>query len=566
MLLCIDAVISRRPRVPFEIAWPVGLLLAFDIASPSGMAQTGGLVFFAAVVHFARSKDAIEAWLWAMSLSAACMAGLTLLAPVAGLLPPMYSPEWGVPPAFASERIPALLAWLAIAVHAALAKDRSRAARVLAALSAAVLLGAVALAIPGHSWAGLGTVDQSGLALARRALTLWLVARVAAKIVVERIEAGSGPHAMLFALVAIAGACAVWPQPSGAVPYPFVLGLACAYVLPHTASGKRARSAWALLLAVPVAALVGLNMWRVDMDNASDPRNYDSAGARHFARHDFDGLTNTMRAFGRSYPNERRTHLWLARAELAMGHPHRAAAEFAEATKPVPRARTILPPPSPEERGDFLARLRDRCSSFPRRERGLAYERALLAAGKASEAFHLLEFSASKGGSAGTGVGEDDRAVLEAALAFLLGSEEAKARLRSWPVEDLAALLEHCGAIAETAPDAFPRTCLPLACIARYGAPGECILALGGAGGAVGIVNAPVRASGHGWMDAGWAAPERGESGAWSIVLRLPGSGEVLAVVRIAASPEMAIVMHALPPSGVPDAPAIRIWLDAAGE
>ena len=65
------------------------------------------------------------------------------------------------------------------------------------------------------------------------------------------------------------------------------------------------------------------------------------------------------------YPEERQVHLWLAYAELTMEHPYGAADEFARSVRPPKEGvRQILPPPSVDQRKEFLVALRDHCSAL----------------------------------------------------------------------------------------------------------------------------------------------------------------------------------------------------------
>jgi hypothetical protein len=127
---------------------------------------------------------------------------------------------------------------------------------------------------------------------------------------------------------------------------------------------------------------------------------------------------------------------------LSQGDADGAAAAFAEAVRPgEPR---LLPAPGTQEIDEMLAQLRDACSALPEDRRGLAYERALLAAGQRVNALALLRLRA-RGGAADNG---RERRPLALTLAGMLGDPSLVEELIQWETGELLRVLETLGAPA----------------------------------------------------------------------------------------------------------------------
>ena len=327
---------------------------------------------------------------------------------------------------------------------------------------------------------------------------------------------------------------------------------------------NRRAGAWQWLSLAPVVGLIGFNLWWVDPDNPSDPRNYDAVAGVDFAQRRFEDVVRRMEFIEGRYPAESRTRLWLGRVELAQGRPHRAALEFCRALNPPQGLGRILPLPSKQDQQDFLMRLRDRCSSLPRPESAFAYERALVAAGGLDSALNLLKLHASRARDEAPDAKNVPHAQLVRMIAFLLGSDDVGPHLDTWSKEELIALLGNWGAVIERAPESLEDALVPLMCAAQYGANVEQVLVLWGAdsGSSNAITHARrIEAADLDWRGGGWSAPAQDAQGRWRVALGSPPDNRP--IVEVCLDPGTEPVITSALPEGLrlPDPPAIRLWL-----
>ncbi len=594
-LLIADVFRTRQLRMPFELLWPAVLLLLlvtlslFHEGSGVSFRHLGAVLVYAATVHFARSRERIEYWLWISCLSGACAALWTHLAFFAFPLPPTaYSLQTQGVLWFARD-LPGGALTLAICgvmslhflIHAVgTVKDFGKAA--LALVSAALPFSALAFTLlPPRFWMGgwhwrppeFGHVP--GVTLAALLVLLWIIARAIAKGVafsslaskIERapddLEAtpGVGVAVMIVTTLVVATLLCLCFPVRPVVAHAYLLGLAGAYVLP-----KKERQGppphWQYALLLPCAAVVALNLVHVYPENRSDPRNYDVAALADFDAGRFHDLARRMNIIEAFAPGERRTHLWRARVELSLGYSHRAALEFGRAVRGSFGGSLVLPPPSEAEQNEFLVRLRDSCSSARVPERMLAYEYALVATGRADRALDSLRHRVYTRRKLHLDL--PARPFAEA-IAFLLGDQALAGPLRQWSAAELLMLLKHWGATIERAPADFPPDMLPVVLAARA-APewvAWCCQA-GAANPAMSRTHArqPLGRPGDpgaGWGEAGWMALVKAD-GAWSTELRIPGGANVVEA-RFTQGGDLACTQWVVVQGLAPDLPALRIYI-----
>lgn len=572
LLLAIDVFKSGRLHVPFELFWPCALLII--LGNP-------WYALFFAVVHFADSRTEILRWLLSGCCSTVVMVVVLRLAPAAGAIPSTIllpascnggavKAAWGA--IFAALEALVVIFFLIAektgGFHLVVAKRQTwlRFMLAIAALFLAMFLVQNGARIP------LGGVGLSAREFAGYLLGLWLIARVIAKVETARRRSGfpcrrrrerTGTaehlHEMLLIMAAVTAVFYSLRFLIPGIPWPFLLGLIAAYSIPGRGAEtppRRGRPIW----AIPFACLIAWNLWHVDSQNFNDPRHYmpryiENALATPARTH---ALAKDMELVESKYPAERQTHLALAYAELEGDCIYRAAAEFAEAVRPVERERLILPPPSEDERKQFLQLLRDYCSALPHPERSFAYERALIANGQIESALSLLKLRVGN-------VEKDEslsRKPFQAAVVFLLGAEAHRDRFTKFPPAAFSALLRNWGAAAPQPRKGKPGALLPVVAAAQYGAHFEKLLVATprDTWQETRVLSGRVEADEKDWPEYAWLLAMRNDMH-WRTSLTLP-SGKSRPVVTIAPDASLsADTQHFQRIVRAPDTPAIAMWL-----
>ena len=585
--------VSRTLRVPFEFAWPIAvaaiagplpflaiqLLVSREYSLPIPMlvwlletSRTipAGLLTFLAVVHFARSRELIVQCLRLWCLATACVAVLSLGAGLGAVVPTAFSASSGAVLAgrrslFSGgyEFVWALVA----AVYFASFYERTLRRRALFAACAALLAaGLVALLMPSlpriASWRLPDAVSATWVQVICIGLVYWLMARVAAKVEVNRREGEPGIHVLLLILLGLKAAAHV--AGIGRPCAGLQLGLIAAYALPDSKEPSRVYG-WHRLAVLPFLPLIAFNIGYVHPGIVTDARSYATLAPYLIDSGRIQRAESRMEFFAQRYPAERQTHFWLGHVELARECPYRAACEFAEAVKPPEGARLILPPPKAEERDEFLAKLRDYCSALPEPASCFAYEQALIAEGKGREALNLLELrSTTFQGQAPSGPHLRFEEVVTSTVVELLRAREIEKDLRAWDLDRLLGLLEVWGCVVQRAPETVPRRLLPLACVARHGPHTQEVLVVGALGGAHARRARSERTEGTSQAAGQWSGLEPAQSGGWRTTLSWPvGEGETpFVTVHIDDDGDIDVdLAGALESATAPDAPVLHMWL-----
>lgn len=566
LLFILDLLCGRRPRVPFDLVWPpvlaIGLSLldwlpgwqALSFVLP---ASIGRILSFWAIIHFVRSRESVRNWLEVAVWGGAAVCALSLAASFTRLVIPTapadswlllaFSPRYGWALSTLAPLAPLALYFSASAPTPA----RRWAARVSLLLMAVVLAG---LFLPG--WRDLWAManQQPHNMVSHGPLTVviaWLLARIAAKLIVSGRETHDPFHWALLGTVLLGAVFGVLQARLTALA--FLPALAAAYAHPGSIEAPRLTRRTKLAVAAPFALLAAFNLGYVNPGNPSDPRNYPW-GAPITVEPVSAEVIEHLEFWEGRYPNEVQTHYRLAHVELARKNPCRAAYEFAQSLE-APAGRTILPPPTEDQRRYFLDMLRDFCSALPDPEGTVAYERALVAADRLDEARGLLQARVSDA------AGSIESPSLKRAACTLLGAPEDSPLFDGWTDAQFLELLRKTGATIEPAPAGVSEERLPVVCIARFAPHSADLLACAGDQQATAAAMVRARTT---------ALPEEGPAPAWNLreqeaslqaVLTLPGLESPLAVVTLGGSITIkpaATEIDALPPT--PDRPLIQVW------
>ncbi|MFP4502793.1 MAG: hypothetical protein ACLFTT_17510 [Candidatus Hydrogenedentota bacterium] len=502
---------GRRPTTPFEFTWPLAIVLgaavahALTRATPhSALEALAAVMVYLAVIESIHSRALTVRCLWLTVLGgagASCVHLVAYFRPFYGyvlyrLMPTAYDPATGAVAAFAPSVADATLTLLVCGtLGTALVFARGmrwwrRGLTVTALLPITAALGTLAWEVfirPGAL--PVGPADAAAAireayaawrptvyavsvpALAGGAAVLWLMSRIAAKGLLTAREQGDALHLGAVAALAFTGVFMVLIPVPPRLGFALVLGLAARDTMVYRAlPDMPVRGlAWIVVLLGP---LIAANIVHVAPDNPHDPRNYPET-VRLLDEAGHDEAVERYLAFVEHYsPTERRTAFLRARRALDAIRLPQAADCFVRAVSPPPAGPApLFPPPTQAEQRRFLAVLRDAVSARPRDQRGLAYERALAAAGQPGNALESLRFRARPRPHY-TGGGSNTFARL---LAGLLSAPACAIELRTWDAGTLLDLLQQAGVTVETAPAAIDRAALPFVVVARAGPEGVAI-------------------------------------------------------------------------------------------
>jgi len=297
-------------------------------------------------------------------------------------------------------------------------------------------------------------------------LAFWPVARMAAKVEVVRRESEDKRDAVyLLVLMGLAALALVRYLLTIGTEY-FVVALAGAWALPEREPGWY-KPDWRLTAVLgALCTLIGFNLVNVNPHNFRDPRNYVPEPVFQRAGIMGEYRVSRLERVEARYPMETQTNFWLAYAHLWRGELFDAAMEYRESLNT--DAKTILPPPTDEQRRAFMDKLRDQSSAVAPGENQGAYVVALLGEGRVDEALALMRKDAGTASGAPE-VDKSGRGVLAWGVSVYVYDLTLYERLSDWTAGDLLGLLVAWGARIEQASEGIAVDSLPVVIVSRAG-------------------------------------------------------------------------------------------------
>jgi len=470
--------LHTRFRMPFELLWPALALLLLTLASrfagdaalPWGF--IGAAALFGAIQHHAPKKALVEYALWAMCVSGGLMACWELLAADQAAFPTAFSailPLRHYSADTLADGFLLLLLTFGIAL-ACLCRAPFRPWMRLVALGAMISSGMVLyrwilLLLSSHKSLRSPLWEQvTPWRLLAILLILWLLSRLIARLFVTARREASAMHFFLAVVLILAVLTALCYPPRHYLLPGAALGLIAAYATPtppiYTALPKP--HPWLLAGgSLGLACMVCFHFMHLDPLNVYDTRNYESRLAALFETGCFGELQATLSQIEQIAPQERRHHFWHSKLAISQDRLEEAADAFIAASKP--SENLILAAFSEVKQERLLAELRDKTSAKKKGARGLAYERALLAAGEEKNALAALHLRKKYP----QGVGFSPEPLAEV-LAYMLGHPGLTETLAQWNERELLGVLASLGLQAQQAPPEFPRETLPLMAAAHW--------------------------------------------------------------------------------------------------
>ncbi|HUW62901.1 MAG TPA: hypothetical protein VMZ06_17990 [Candidatus Bathyarchaeia archaeon] len=479
--------VRRGLRVPFEYLLPLGLLAAMNavggainfLITPVEFRQPLDQVYCLynnlwplvalAVVHFAKTRKvaltaldvlAVSVGVWSVVMLVGRATGVFVTAGLMGL------DAW---------RLPNLVVYgIAAAAFGVARRERGSTGRrvfegaATVSVAAFFILGLRVLDVPHVSfeWMGWLPVRFLGLWLLGCLLTFWPVARMAAKVEVVRQELNEKRDAVYMLVLMGLAVLALVRYSVGIGAEFFVVACAGAWALPEREAGWY-KPDWRLAAVLAaVCTLIGFNLVNVNPHNFWDPRNYvpepvfqkmGSIGEYHVSR---------LERVDARYPMETQTNYWLAQYELSEDELFEAAMQYRESLHM--GAKTILPPPTADQRRAFMDKLRDKTSAVAPGEHQGAYVVALLGEDRVDEALALMRKDAATS-TALPEVDESARNVLAWGVSVYVYDLALYERLSDWTAGDLLGLLVAWGARIEQALEGIAVDSLPVVIVSRAG-------------------------------------------------------------------------------------------------
>jgi hypothetical protein len=517
----------KRLRVPFELWWPCALILVL-VGLLRAMGHTeiswrvaGACVLFVAVAHSVRNRRTALRALQFTVMSGSVMLLLSALARFELVYPTTYDLESGLVmagPYSVREGVAIAVCCLLLlpALVAAARNGEFTPCRIGVAAWFLLPVAAVLYGYPApHSdlrlfqpWHGLFLLPTALLA----ALFLWGVARIGAKLLVARKFMAPGVYYWLMGAL-LAGVLSTLalapPLLSGFV---FLLAIIAGYAQPYVASKTTTRPVAALVVLTGVVVTINITMIL-----PGDPRNYEQFARNALARGDVEALPDHLAFVQGIAPGETRAAYYSARAWLARNQLIAAVQSFRASLKP--GATRLLPPPDETLIAEFLNEMRDRSSALPERVRGVAYEQALMAAGRERHALSLLELRGESGDHP-----ETETRSLAAALATVLDAPHLTDTLRQWEGGLLTDILLSAGTHNEIAavPQGFPQELLPMVVLAQPGFDRDRFHVFSPAGQTGAVRRADAKTPGFTDMalvlgDPGWGEWRQNAAGIWAL-------------------------------------------------
>lgn len=514
---------NGRPRIPFDLLWPAILLGIWGLAVWGAGFEKGGMLALSALI-FVLAVDASvgqhkpEVLLFLFLSATATTALTTVLSNYSMVFPTAfdnYSDTVAAGPLDVREAV--FLFHLGLMCAIGLVFLTHRPSKWLLLLPMMLVMAGLECVLAAVKPDGTGT----GLAwsfsppmLPATLLSIWLCARVAAKLTVAE---GAFPdktrHVWIVLVIvsAIAALCLeIMPGPAAAL----LLGLAASRGCPGV---KGERLGWSL--APPLIATIVLAAAHAVVVFPGEARDYESAVSTLVANGETEAARTRLERVLRVRPCEGRAQWWTAVVALEEGRVEEGADYFARSLANRPGA-AVLPPVDDGMVESFITRMRNESAELPENARGLAYERCLVAAGRADHALSLLSLRGE--GSAGGGSSAPGPAAN--ALARLMGSTELVKTFAGWDTSSLVRILSTANGLCgmEDAPAEMPPDMLPLVLCARRQGERLVYMAFSPQGelGASLRMTPPMALEGaNKFPEPVWLSPAREEDGEWWVSL-----------------------------------------------
>jgi hypothetical protein len=392
-------------------------------------------------------------------------------------------------------------------------------------------------------------------------LTVWLVARIAAKIIVDR-DRRPGAYALIAApLVGVALVFAT----TQALPmawHAWAAALAAGYVIRDKrivpVPEPSRIPVYAVLVLLPFGAF---NAYVVDESNSYDGRNYAADLRADYEAGAYKRLMDRVDFWYYRTGESPAQGYWAARAAMDLHRPHAAAAWADALLRRFGAHGPRGPMPTGSEIQQLLNRFRDYVSAMPENERGIAYERALSAGGDVAAAEASLRLRIAGANPVYESI---ERAPLQRAVEFLFNDLPARIDFDAWTIAELLAVLDLVDARAETAPEEIDRSWLPAAVVVRRDARGIAVCAVSAAFGDVAYEAVPVRLAvlPVSYPEQPWSTASLPFDASWQIEVRAADEpAPAIATVTFDEDGQAGILLPEHSPESVPDEPAVFVWL-----
>lgn len=399
----VDAFRARTVRLPFELAWPAAviavlLIIAHGSAAPA-LRPIAALVVFAAGVQTMRDPRVVRMSIVAAAFSVALSALVSPMLESVHILPTAYvlsAPAVMHGPRSLPEGFWMYLAGAACGLAVALDAAHPPRLRKYGAAAAVIAITAVgrpayALIVATPAWGPPALLSQGALPAAAALVGAWLIARVAARLIVASQDRREwGPLAIAVGAGAWAISRVAAPGLDVALHEGFLLAIA---VTAARVCGERRQEVprWVWPALVASGLLVAWGAVHVDPHQTDDPRHYEARVAADLKAGDVEQARARLTRVEEFVASDRRFRLCWARTELAAGRLRDAGLHLAAALAPLDGERPQkLPVPTPEVWRPLLADVRDAVSAEGDPTALLAYAYALAAAGEAEAAVDLL--------------------------------------------------------------------------------------------------------------------------------------------------------------------------------
>lgn len=462
---------NKRLRTPFELWWPclviflltLYLWLTNHTVNPLGVGML--CLSFVVVAHVVRNRQVVLQTLSLFLLSVCLMMVLSLFSACRQLFPTAVNLDsrWVMAGPYTVQAgifiiIVGLLLLPALGMAVKRGEFRPGKGRMALGILLPILFVVfiivsprfdLSLTYPGHVTFLAPTVFPV-------VILLWGMARIMGKLKVAAKFMEPGVYTWLIVMLFAAVVVLVWVAPVPAIGHVVLLAVIAGYGQPYVVAESKTRMR--PLLVVLVLLVLAVN---IAVILPGDPRNYERSAQAALTQKKLDNTLRHLEFVKEIAPEESLADFYIAVAHLKKEELSQAAKAFTHSLRD--SKTRLLPAPDEQHIVMFLDEMRAKSSALPERIRGLAYEQALVAAGRERHALSLLELR-------GTSAGEGALSTwpLASVLAAMLKAPQLTETLADWNPNLLATILESAspGNKRVVPPEGFPETLLPLVAMA----------------------------------------------------------------------------------------------------